>query len=155
MGFKRSKVFVLEFEDEEYAGLEVRARGASVAGILGILDLGVLFSDEKMDLKAIKEISNLFRAFGGCPAECAQSHPELEEHGLKHYENRIVSWNLEEENGVPVPANYQGLMSQDFDFARELAMHWLDGVLGTPGPLDGNSNDGGPSEVGSIPMESL
>lgn len=159
MGFKRSKVFVLAFEGEEFEGLEVKARGATVASMLGAVDLLNTFGDEKasaakLSASDLAEVGRLFRVLAGCPAECLDQHEELPP-GQEHYLNRLVSWNLEEDDGTPVPADYHGLMSQDIDFAIELVMAWLDGVLGTPGPLEPSSNDGMPPAGVSIPMETL
>lgn len=157
MGFKRNKTFVLVFEDEALAGLEVRARGATVAGMLGAVELLSVFEGKSasgMSAKDLVHFDRLFRTMAGCPAECLDQHDELPP-GQEHYLNRIVSWNLEDENDQPVPADYFGLMSQDADFAMALVMAWMDGVLGTPGPLGRNSNDGMPPEGVSIPMETL
>lgn len=157
MGFKRQKTFLLEFEGEEFEGLEVRTRGASVAGVLGVLDVAALLGGKGEGLTGLLrgQVDRLFRALAGCPTACSATHLELAEVGLEHYENRIVSWNLEGEDGRPVPADYRGLVDQDFDFASALAYAWLDGVLGTPGPLAPTSNDGGPPGAESIPMAAL
>lgn len=157
MGFKRNKTFVLVFEDEDLAGLEVKARGATVAGMLGAVELLSVFegkSASNLGAKDMAHLDRLFRTMAGCPAECLDQHDELPP-GQDHYLNRIVSWNLEDEDDQPVPADYYGLMSQDADFAMTLVMAWMDGVLGTPGPLGRNSNDGMPPEGVSIPMETL
>lgn len=159
MGFKRNKTFVLVFEDEDLAGLEVKARGATVAGMLGAVELLATFEGSGklaggMSAKDLAHFDRLFRTMAGCPAECLDQHDELPP-GQDHYLNRLVSWNLEDEDDQPVPADYYGLMSQDADFAMTLVMAWMDGVLGTPGPLGRNSNDGMPPEGVSIPMETL
>lgn len=153
MGFKRTKIFVLEFDDPEFEGLEVRCRGASVAGVLSLIDLGDLFSNKKVDIGQMKEIDNLFRTMGGCPNGCEREHRELIEAGLKHYENRIVSWNWEDDDGVPYPASFEGLKRIDLNDALTLVFAWLNAAVGTPDPLERNWSGGGdPEGVESIPM---
>lgn len=134
MGYrKQKKVFVLTFEDPELEGLEVRATGLSVGKMISMLDLARLSNGNKLTSDAVEDIDKLFRTF-------AQA---------------LVSWNLEDDAGQPVPATYEGLMSQDLDFVMALAMAWMDGMVGTPGPLDGNSSGGERSEVPPMPMETL
>lgn len=156
-GYRRNKVFLLEFEDEEFAGLEIRARGASVSGLLGLLDLVDVFGqrDKGFTADEMRQIEQLFRALAGCPAGCGQEHRELIDVGLTHYECRILSWNLEDDAGRPVEPGYASLISQDLDFAIAVAMAWFEGVIGTPAPLGGGSSDGGPSPEDLIPMETL
>lgn len=157
MGFRRNKVIVLEFADDDLKGLEIRARSASVSGILGILDIATLLDTRgrKLGAEEIKQVDTLFRVLAGCPAGCERSHEELAEVGLGHYENRLISWNLETDGGEPVPADYVGFLSQDFDFALSVALAWLEGVVGTPAPLPDSSSDGGPPPGVSIPMDTL
>lgn len=122
-----------------------------------MMDLARLGEDRRMTADAIKDVSGMFRTFAG----------------------KIESWNLEDENGnpvslepieVPVPdsrdlsatrretpaeAKYRVLMEQDMDMVMSLVLAWLDGMVGTPGPLGGTSNAGGQSEEVSIPMDAL
>lgn len=67
----------------------------------------------------------------------------------------LVSWNLEDEDGEPVPTTYEGLMSYDFQFVLAVVLGWMQAVAGVPTPLDRPSRDGGPSLVESLPMEPL
>jgi hypothetical protein len=144
MGFERNKVYTLVFEGEDYEGLEVRARGLSMASVLRAVDIASFMSSGNLGLKDVGRIDELFRLLAGCPKGCEAEHEELENTGWGHYPNKIISWNLEEE-GVPVPADYAGLTSLDFDFAQDVVMAWLDGIIGTPGPLEQTSKDGTPS----------
>ena len=160
MGYVRNKTYVLVFpaDDEEYAGLEVRTKGASVGQVLGLLDL-VRLADVK-DLTQItpedrRELERLFRLFCGCPAGCDWAH---EDQGGSHYVTKIRSWNLQDEDAgcvVDVPADYTGFMAQDMEFQMALVFAWLDAVVGTPGELGKASTDGGQFPEGSIPMATL
>lgn len=151
MGYReKRRTFTLAFaEDSEYAGLEVRARSVSFGQLMGVLDLARMGEgDKKFGVEDIQDIDKMIRMFAG----------------------RIVSWNLEDENGDPVSlepqevdgqretpaeARYRALMDRDMDMVLDLVLSWLDGMVGTPGPLDGSSHSGGQSEEVSIPMEPL
>ena len=133
MGYVRKrKVFVLTFEDPEYAGLEVRATSTSLGNLLGMVDLTQI-STRGFRPEDITSINDLFELFSNC----------------------LVSWNLEQEDGTPVPCTLAGLRDQDMDFALELIMAWMDGVVSTPAPLPGKSNSGELLEVPSLTMEPL
>lgn len=151
MGYERGTTFVLTFEDPSFEGLEVRARGISTGHLFRILDLVEMLEEKNLSPAQIKQLDTLFRVFAGCPAGCTAAH---EDQGGNHYARKLKSWNLTED-GEPVPATYEGLMSQDFEFTQTLVEAWLDGMVGTPGPLDESSTDGGQFQEESIPMEIL
>lgn len=52
----------------------------------------------------------------------------------------LVSWDLEDENGVPIPATLEGLLSQDLEFGTTLAGAWLDLVNGEASLADRLAN---------------
>ncbi|WP_318205396.1 hypothetical protein [Streptomyces sp. SCL15-4] len=77
---------------------------------------------------------------------------------LEAFGDALVSWNLETEDGTPVPCTREGLFSIDNDLALSLAKEWIDclgGKVDEASPLDSNSPSGEPSPVASIPMETL
>lgn len=65
----------------------------------------------------------------------------------------LVAWNLEDEDGKPVPTTLEGVESQDFEFILSLSAEWMSAISGVSAPLDGGSNSGGTSLEASIPME--
>jgi hypothetical protein len=135
MGYKRKrKTYVLSFDDPELAGLEVRARGASIGKLFGLMDL-MRFADRRGDLKPedVQEMDQLFRLFA----------------------DRLESWNLEEEDGTPIEPTYENLMDQEINFVLPLVLAWADALVGTGGPLDESLPAGQQPEVASIPMEPL
>lgn len=135
MGYRRKrKVYVLKFEDPELAELEVRAEGASVEQLMDLMDLARFGAGgAKFGIEDMKEIKGLFDLFA----------------------SKLISWNLETEDGKPVPATAQGLGDQDMDLAMDLVMAWVGAVIGVSDPLEQSSTDGTPYPAESIPMETL
>lgn len=150
MGYVRKrKVFVLSFEDPEYAGLEVRAHSTSLGNLLGMVDLTQI-SARGFRPEDITQVNDLFALFAGC----------------------LISWNLEDEDGKPISfepqmlevparleteqeAKLRAVKDQDMDFVMSLVMAWMDGVVSTPAPLPAQSNSGERSEVPFLTMEPL
>ncbi|MFI6251519.1 hypothetical protein [Streptomyces sp. NPDC051016] len=74
---------------------------------------------------------------------------------LEEFGDALISWNLEDDNGQPLPCTREALFAIDNDLAFALAAEWL-AVLGgkVSDPLE-SSPSGEPSPVESIPMEAL
>lgn len=62
--------------------------------------------------------------------------------------DRIVSWNLEEEDGTPIPVTREAVDDQDDDMILAIQKQWLAAVRGVPAPLAGDSSSGGTSPEG-------
>lgn len=75
---------------------------------------------------------------------------------LEEFGDSLISWNLEDEQGRPLPCTREALFGIDNDLAIALATEWME-VLGgkVSGPLADSSPSGEPSQVASIPMEAL
>lgn len=132
MGYVRQrKTYRLAFADGEFEGLEVTARSASVDAYQRIATLATRQVSAPPSAEDLAEIDHLYRAFAGV----------------------LVSWNLEEEDGTPVPATYDGLKAQDLPFAVAVILAWMDAVAGVSRPLDGTSTRG--EMEASLPMEVL
>jgi hypothetical protein len=173
MGYKRkAKTYVLQFENEEYEGLEIRAKGASVEQLMSLMSLARFGSaGAKFGQEDIREVDGLFELFA----------------------SKLTEWNLEDEDGVPVSfepqmvevidptwnapkpdqatgavlldppmvkrietpteAKTRALKSQDMDFALDVVLAWVGSVLGASAPLEKGSPDGEQFPEGSIPME--
>ncbi|MFF3511529.1 hypothetical protein [Streptomyces sp. NPDC002573] len=126
MGFKRNpKIYHLKWEDGEYAGLEVRVRSMS---------LGQLVASQK--------------GTGYNGKEGIEGNIEL-------FAERIVDWNLETEDGEPVPTTLDAIMGEDDDLIIDIVRRWNEAMAGVPAPLPESSPSGEPSPVASIPMEPL
>jgi len=128
-GFIRQRrVYRLNFADDtELAGLEVRARSVPLGEFMSIVGLADTAEPGSEEMK---------RLFGG-------------------FAEQLVSWNLEAEDGQPVPATLEGLYSQDFEFTMQLVLAWIEAIASVPGPLGETSSSGGTSPVPSLPMEPL
>lgn len=139
---------------EDHPGLEVRLRRVSVKKLVGFAQLA-------------EEIEG----FGG--AEEARADPEAfaaVEKLLRRFASMIEAWNLEDEARIcpdghirfdedetcavcgaavfevadrPVPATYDGIVSQDLDFIMELLSGAMEAASSAPPPLPGRSSSGG------------
>ena len=132
MGYKRGpRIYKLIFDDPEYEGLEVRASSLTIRKLREIVNLRGLDSNNPHE--ANKASDRMFSTFADC----------------------LISWNLEDELGNPVPATLEGIENQETDFIMPIIGVWMDTITGATGPLDQTSSDGELFPVGSIPMETL
>jgi len=127
MGYRKvPTIYVLHFEDPEYDGLEIRMKGLRLGRVRKLLQVS---NGELGD----SELDEMF---------------ELIEEGL-------VSWNLEDEDGTPVPTTREGLDDQEMSFVMDIVATWLDGMTGTSVDLGKGSGSGGTSPVPLPTMETL
>src|SRR5215472_15455339 len=68
---------------------------------------------------------------------------------------KLVGWNVEDEDGTAIPPTLDGIRSMDIDFNNTVIKAWTNAVIGVKAPLPQPSNDGQPSVEASIPMETL
>jgi hypothetical protein len=132
---RKARQFVLVFEGEDMAGLEIRATSTSTGNLLDLMDM------VDMDRKNLREQGERLRDLFG------------------RFMSNVREWNLEHEGPegepVPTPLTVEGLLMHDPDFVLDVSMAWMDGVMGTPGPLAPTSDDGRPSAEALIPMDDL
>lgn len=137
-GYRRQpKVYRLVFE--KHPGLVVRTRSSSVEMFLEVVKL------KEQDLT-----------------------PEIARFMFEQFSSVLISWNLEYEEDGPadpetgkpqwctgdlIPATYEGLIQQDWDFAMAIIYGWMEAVTGVSAPLETPSPDGKQSPVELIPME--
>jgi hypothetical protein len=128
MGYRKvPTIYSLTFAEEEYEGFEIRMKGLKVGRIRRLIK-AVDSEDKSTD--SINEILSLF-------------------------EEGLVSWNLEDETGVPVPTTREGIEEQDVDFVMDIVSTWLDGMTGTGADLGKGSSSGETSPVELPTMEAL
>jgi hypothetical protein len=128
---RRSPVKVIRFADGDLAGLVIRVRVMSVGALQELLT--------KLD-----ELSNM------------ESMPYI----ARSLADHLIGWNIDDEEGHPVSATYEGILSLDPAELAEIGRAWMQSLSGAvPGasPLDSGSPSGVPSagEEPELPMESL
>lgn len=139
MGFRqKSKIYKLIFEDPELDGLVVRAKSVPIGTFLRMQAL-VEMAGGKDDV-TVSGVSGGLAAMGELAARFAKA---------------LVEWNLEDDEGNPVPCTRDGVLSIDIDLFLEITMQWMTAVAGVPDPLDESLTSGGTSPEESIPMEVL
>ncbi|CAL9352075.1 hypothetical protein SUDANB1_00480 [Streptomyces sp. enrichment culture] len=74
---------------------------------------------------------------------------------VKTLVKRLVSWNVEDDAGQPVPATYEGVCTQDVPMVLAILNAVRTASSGVSDPLPQSSPSGEPSEVASIPMAPL
>jgi hypothetical protein len=130
-GFRKpAKVYRLKFADEEFAGLEVKAKSVPLGTFLELSTLAepIAGGDSR---EQVTRVSQLFAGF-------AQA---------------LISWNLEdEETGEAVPATYDGIMAQEFDFVLAIITAWMEAISGVAAPLANGSTSGDTTLEASLPM---
>lgn len=142
MGFERKKIYKLEWpEDSEFAGLEARVKAANIRDYLALMAVLVRDAPDTYedDDGSWQLKGNIEQQFAFC---------------VKKFAKSLVSWNLEED-GVPVPADEEGLYAQDRDFVLAMIRAWTDALASVSPPLEVPSPAGTQSAVESIPMEPL
>jgi len=90
-------------------------------------------------------------AGGNSVAENIKATREL----LSRFAAALVSWNVEDEEGEPVPPTLDSIFAEDLGFVLAVIKAWMDAIAGVSGPLAPSLPAGEPSPEASIPMESL
>lgn len=125
------KTYKLVFADEDMDGLVVRVRSIRIGELRELLAL------VEIDLKHTSpgdaaKLDRLFEVFA----------------------DALLSWNVEDDQGEPVPADLAGVSTQDGDFILLIVREWLR-IFQVAGPLGNGSSDGGKSLEESLQMEPL
>lgn len=128
MGYRRqTKLYKLAFE--EFPGLEITARSASIGELMEILQLADAVASKPTPEQADK-------LFGG-------------------FADHIVSWNYEDEDGNPLPATLETLKGEESGFVTRLIAGWAQAISGADVPLAQASAGRSRNQVEeSIPMSS-
>lgn len=129
MGYQRNRTRPLEFVDDEFAGLEV------------VADVG--------SMDQYFEIDNLVER----PASNAKEALKDLEEIFDKLVPLLVSWNLQDNDGNPVPLDRETFGKQDRVFTGAVIGAWLS--KGVRRPLSTPSPSGEQSVAESIPMETL
>lgn len=134
MGYAvKRTLFNLTFEDPDLAGMQVQAKALSVGQMLKTTDLAKLEDKRLPPEQKIPLMASMFDLF-------AQA---------------LASWNLEEEDGTPIPTSLDGIRSLEPTLALSLIRSWVTATVGVSPPLPQPSPDGKPSLEASMPMVPL
>lgn len=134
MGFKvKHPILRLTFDKPELEGLEVRARSIGLGAYLSLARMAELSDKETLDAEDMAQLGGPFKIL-------AQA---------------LVSWNLEEEDGTPIPATFEGIMSQDMGIMFDVLSGWMDAIASVSIPLDRAPKGTKPLEALSLQMEAL
>lgn len=127
MGYKpKRKTFKLDFAGTDYEGLQVTIRGLTTGQYMDLFEA-------KAEAEAGGETNNLLTIMA----------------------SRLVSWNVEDDDDMPVAATLDGIKTQDLDLNLAIVNAWTTAMAGVPAPLEQPSTGGTPSPEASIPMEAL
>lgn len=119
-------LYKLDFSQTEHAGLEVTARSMSVDGLLRLLDL----------------------------AGSAEASGKDAEELIDRFAVVLADWNVEDDDGQPVPATAGGLLSQEISFVVALITAYCQAMTQAPPPLPTSSPAAGSSPEGLIELAS-
>lgn len=112
---------------EKYEGFEVVVKSLSIDSLLKLMALASDFDESK----GAEQTLELLSTFANC----------------------LIGWNLEDENGKPVPATLKGVRSQELTFIIEIITEWMN-VLSKVSPnLEQNLNI--TQNLASLPMEGI
>lgn len=134
MGYKReAKIYRLAFEAEDMAGLVVQARSIPTGQLMELVRVSSALegATDGQGLGDLAAVGTLFEGLAGA----------------------LHSWNLENDNG-PVPADLEGLYSQDLDFVLAIVSAWIDAVAGVPEDLGKDSSPTPSTLEAQLPMAS-
>lgn len=119
MGYRpQSKVYKLVFADPEMDGLTVRMRSPRIGELRELLALAQ-FDPKNPQPEDARNAGRLFEVFA----------------------DALISWNVEDDQGAPVPADLAGVSTQDADFIQQIVREWL-AVFKVSAPLGNGSSAG-------------
>lgn len=130
MGYRKTpRIHTLEFDGELLNGLVVRVKGVSFG-----------------------KVRRLMRDADGADDSRDQ---EFMDRIAKSLADAMVSWTLEDEDGVPVEPNLEGIEALEFDEVMEIVGKWLDSITGPSKELGKDSSSGATFPGQPLTMEAL
>ena len=64
----------------------------------------------------------------------------------------LMEWNLEDDDGQPIPADGDGMLAIPLELTNLIVQHWVEAVSGVPAPLEAPSGDFSTLEAASTAM---
>jgi hypothetical protein len=144
----KRKVFLLKFEEgSDLDGATVRVRSVPFGSFLSMVGLAGSAG------AAISESSTPEEVLSVIDPEDVASMGRL----LSGFADALEFWDLEEEDGTPIPATREGVLGLDSDVALDLIRPWIMAIQGVrrDSPLPDASVSGATTAEVSLPMEPL
>ena len=117
--FRRERtLYQLHFEEPELDGFECVMSGVSLDAFIGVSALAAKL--ETPEGRTQENIEAQFTTLAGS----------------------MVSWNLDNDDGQPVPCDYEGLRVQDFDFVMKIKQGWMQALSSVPKASENDSPSG-------------
>jgi hypothetical protein len=135
-GFRRKRRTIKIIFQGDLDGLEITAHSVSMDTFL-----------------EFEELSN--RYFGGKTGRDEKADMAIQSFRkmLDMFASVLVSWNLEDEDGKPVPATREELGREDPGFVFDVIVKWMEAAAGVSAPLSETSSSGETSAELSLPMD--
>lgn len=128
MGYRRNKKrYRLRFDDPEMGGFEIVMGSLSIGQFLDLQAASAAAADDTSGVAAL----------------------------LAKFAAKIISWNLEDDGGEPVPATFDGVKGQELDFILAIISAWMDAMAGVDPTSPASANGTGTFPEVSLPMEPL
>jgi hypothetical protein len=136
VGYRRKrKEYRLRFETPDMAGFEVTVKGLSSGGFLRLTKAAAAAA--AINIASVQSIGDGVPAVGDMFDMLAEN---------------IVAWNLEGDDGTPLPVTAETIRDQEYGFVMAIAEAWMSAIAGVAPPLPASSNGGGRFPEASIPM---
>jgi hypothetical protein len=68
-------------------------------------------------------------------------------------QNVLMEWNLDDDDGEPIPADGEGMLAIPLELTNLIVQHWVEAVTGVPAPLVETSGDISTLAAASTAME--
>lgn len=124
----KNKVYRLTWEPgHDLHGFEVQARAMRLGEMLHVASMAAAMKDDASDIEKL----------------------------IGTFSQVLMSWNREDEDGTPIPANAEALRDMETGEFFALLDAYINAGVGVPDPLPAGSRSGGPFQVELPPMDEL
>lgn len=113
---------------------------------------GTALDGAKVTARAVS--TGAFLDVAGLASE-AEENPAAATKLFEQFADALETWDLEEEDGTPIPANLDGLRSLEFGTSIAVIKAWMSAMGDVSGPLERPSTSTANSRVASLTMEAL
>ena len=111
MGYQaKKKLYKLTFKDPVYEGFEVTVTSVPMETMLWVQGLGDRVSDIAKTPDGFRQMVDVLVG-------------------------AILSWNLEDDDGRPIPVSAGALLAEDPAFVKDVIVAWTAAITGVSGPL--------------------